>query len=115
MTTKEILQSYYQALEQKGDWESFFSDQMVFVNNGKETQGKENALMGIKRFFSMVSSYEVREMVVGEDKAGAVVSYHLQAPSGATFTSDVAEFFTFQEEKISVFSIYFDTAPYPPR
>jgi ketosteroid isomerase-like protein len=115
MTTKEHLQNYYKVLEQRGDWKSLFSDEFVFINNGKQIQDKENAFEGIMRFFSMVQTLEVQEMVVADDKAGAVVRYHLQTPKGSQFTSDVAEFFEIQDGKIQAFSIYFDSVPYQPK
>jgi hypothetical protein len=37
----------------------------------------------------------------------------MQPPSGETFTSDVAEFFTVKNGKIDTFVIYFDSAPFP--
>jgi len=86
---------------------------MTFTNNGKQLQGKDAALEGFRRFFSMVQSLEVKELIVDEEKASAVIRYALQSPKGNTFSSDVAEFISVKNGKFVSFAIYFDTAPYP--
>jgi hypothetical protein len=112
MATKDKIQDYYDRLRQKRDWESFFSEGMVFVNNGKEIQDKSSYLEGAKRFFFAVQSLEVLELLVEGEKASAVVRYDIKAPNGNNFKSDIAEFFGVKNGKFDMFAIYFDTAPY---
>lgn len=112
MATKETVQSFYDALKHKKDWESFLAGGMTFINNGKQIQGEAASIEGIRRFYSMVQSLEVKELLIEGEKASAVVRYALRSPKGHTFSSDVAEFFTVQNGKFVAFAIYFDTAPY---
>ena len=112
MSTRDTIQSYYNSLKQKEGWESFLADEMTFINNGKQLKGKDAALEGFGRFFSMVHSLEVKEFLIEDEKASAVIRYALQSPNGKTFFSDVAEFVTIKNGKFVSFAIYFDTAPY---
>lgn len=112
MSTKDTIQGYYNSLKQKMGWESFLADEMTFTNNGKQLKGKDAALEGFRRFFSMIQSLEVEELLIDGEKASAVIRYALQSPNGKTFSSDVAEFVTIKNGKFVSFAIYFDTAPY---
>jgi ketosteroid isomerase-like protein len=116
MLTKDIVHQYFEALALKGNWQSFLADGLrftSFTSPGKELAGKDAYLESTRRFFSMVVSVELRDLIVQGDKACALTRYQLQAPSGTRFQSDVAEVFTVQNDKIETLGIYFDTAPFP--
>ena len=115
MTTKEIVQRYFEELKQKGNWESFLSDDLVFTSftsPRKQVTGKAAYLESTGRFFSMIKTVEVRDLIVEGTKVCALTRYELQGPAGS-FHSDVAELITVTSGKISSLGIYFDTAPYP--
>ncbi len=112
MSTRDTIQSFYNSLKQKQEWESFLADEMIFISNGKQIQGKEASIAGLRRFYSTVQSFEVKELLIDGEKAAAIVRYALQSPKGNMFSSDVAEFFTIKDGKFVTFAIYFDTAPY---
>src|SRR5437762_1308683 len=85
MSTKEIVQRYFEELKQRGRWESFLADDMTFTSFTspvKEVSGKAAYLESTKRFFSMVKSVEVRDLIIDGAKACALTRYQLQAPSG---------------------------------
>jgi ketosteroid isomerase-like protein len=116
MSTTDVLRQYFEALAQKGSWQSFLADGLrftSFTSPRKELTGKAAYLESTKRFFSMVVSLEVRDLLVQGEKACALTRYQLRSPSGTRFESDVAEFFTVRDGKIETFGIYFDTAPFP--
>jgi ketosteroid isomerase-like protein len=116
MSTTFVLRQYFEALAQKGDWQSFLADGVrftSFTSPRKELTGKAAYLESTKRFFSMVVSLEVRDLLVQGEKACALTRYQLQSPSRTRFESDVAELFTVRDGKIETFGIYFDTAPFP--
>lgn len=116
MRTREIVQGYFAELKQRGRWESFLADDLSFTSFTspvKEVTGRAAYLESTKRFFSMVKSVEVRDLITEGEQACASTRYHLQAPSGTTFQSDVAELFRVRNGKIVAFAIYFDTAPFP--
>ena len=117
MTTRATIESFFDALRKKADWTSYLADDMTFISATspfKQVAGKDASLPGLRRFYSMVSAFEVRDLIVEGDKACALTRYTLQAPNrGPAFQSDVAEIFTVRKDKITSFAIYFDTAPYP--
>jgi len=116
MTTKDTIQGYFNGLKQKTGWESFLSDDMIFTSFTspiKQVTGKEAYLESTKRFYSMIVSFEVKDLLTEEDKACALTHYELQPPKGNTFSSDVAEIFTVKNGKINSFAIYFDSSPFP--
>ena len=115
MSTKEIVQRYFEELTKKGNWESFLSDDLEFTSFTspvKHVAGKAAYLDSTKRFFSMIRSLEMRDLIIDGTKACAFTGYQLQGPAGS-FHSDVAELFTVTDGKISSLAIYFDTAPFP--
>jgi ketosteroid isomerase-like protein len=115
MSTKEIIQRYFEELKKKGNWESFLSDDVEFTSFTspvKHVTGKAAYLESTKRFFGMIRSLEVRDLITEGTKVCALTRYQLQTPAGS-FQSDVAELFTVADGKISSLAIYFDTAPFP--
>ena len=115
MSTKEIIQRYFEELKKKGNWESFLSDDLEFTSFTtpvKQVTGKAAYLESTKRFFSMIRSLEVRDLIIEGTKVCALTRYELQGPAGS-FQSNVAEMFTVTNGKVSSLAIYFDTAPFP--
>lgn len=115
-STAEVLRQYFEALAQKGSWQSFLADGLrftSFTSPRKELTGKVAYLESTRRFFSMVVSVEVRDVLVEGEKACALTRYQLRAPDGMRFESDVAEVFMVRNGKIESFGIYFDSAPFP--
>lgn len=116
MTTRETIQEYFASLEQKAAWPSFLSDDMVFTSFTspvKRVNGKTAYLESTRRFYSMITGVEPRRLIVDGQQACALTRYQLQPPSGAAFSSDVAEVFEVRDGKIASFDIYFDSAPFP--
>jgi len=116
MTTREAVQGYFSCLKQKKGWESFLSDDMTFtsfVSPIRRVRGKAAFLEGTKRFYSMIATIEVKDLIVEGQKACALTHYELQPPGGRAFDSDVAEVFAVREGRINSFDIYFDSLPFP--
>ena len=116
MNTKQTVESYFESLKRKGDWRSFFSEHMSFTSFTspvKRVAGRERFLEATKRFYSTIAGVEVRAILVEGAQACALTHYRLQPQSGGAIESDVAEIFEVKDGKISSFSIYFDTAPFP--
>ena len=116
MTTRNIIQGYFDSLKKKSGWEAFLADEMTFTSFGspiKQVTGKRAYLEATKRFFSMITAVELRDMIVEGDKTCALTRYDLQGPGGRAFDSHVAEVFTVRNGKISSLEIYFDSAPFP--
>ena len=116
MATRETIQGYFSGLKRKADWESFLSDELVFTSftiPNKRVSGKAAYLESTKRFYSMITGLEIRQLLVDGDTACALTRYDLQPPGGQAFGSDVAEVFRVRAGKITSFDIYFDSAPFP--
>ncbi len=116
MTAKETIEGYFRSLEQKKAWESSLADDIIFTSLTspmRQISGKAAYLERTKRFYSMILSFKVRDLIVDGERACALTRYELQPPQQAAFTSDVAEVFGVRDGKITSFDIYFDSAPYP--
>jgi ketosteroid isomerase-like protein len=116
MTTRDTIEAYFRSLRQKTGWDSFLSDDMTFTSFAgptKRVTGRAAYLDSTKRFFSMITAVEVKDILVDGHKACALTRYDLQPPAGAAFRSDVAEVFEVREGKITAFEIYFDSSPFP--
>lgn len=116
MTTRDTIQDYFDSLKQKGAWETFLADEMLFTRFTtpiKRVSGKGAYLEATKRFFSMITALEVKGLVVEGERVCALTRYELQPPGGLVFESHVAEVFQVRDGKIKSFDIYFDNAPFP--
>jgi ketosteroid isomerase-like protein len=107
--TRELLNKYYEGLSSKSDWHSMLSDKILLTGTiAKESTEKEAFVNN--NFFKMVRSLKVKEMIVENEAACAVVSYDLLSPNGVIFLSEVAEIWKVEDGKLSSLAIYFDTA-----
>ena len=116
MTTRDTITSYFNSLERKTGWEAFLADEMTFssfVSPIKRVAGRGAYLEATKRFFSMITSVEVKRLIVDGDRACALTRYELKPPAGPAFESNVAEVFEVRNGKIASLEIYFDSAPFP--
>jgi ketosteroid isomerase-like protein len=116
MTTRDAIQAYFDRLNEKTDWESFLSEDLEFRSFGtpfKHVTGRPEFRESTKRFYSMIKTATVKEIIVDGARACALVRYELQPPGGPTLESHVAEVFTVRDDRITSFDIYFDSAPFP--
>jgi hypothetical protein len=117
MSTRETIKAYFAQLATKGDWQSYFADDVLFTsltNPGRQLRSKNLFVEGTKRFYGSFSTVEVKELLVDGAKACALTTYSVRNPmTNQSFESNVAEFFEVQSDKIVSFSICFDTAPFP--
>ncbi len=116
MTTRDTIQGYFNSLKQKKGWESFLADGMAFTSFTsplKRVTGRDAYIEATKRFYSMIVSVQIMDLLVDGDRACALTRYELQPPGGNAFTSDVAELFAVHNGNIDSFAIYFDASPFP--
>ncbi|MEP6494471.1 MAG: nuclear transport factor 2 family protein [bacterium] len=116
MSTRHTIERYFDSLQRKQAWEPLLADDIAFTSftsPPKIVTGREAYLQATKRFYSMILSVEVKDVLTDGSKACALTRYNLQPPNGGpVFTSDVAEIFSVANDKIASLSIYFDTAPF---
>lgn len=108
-TTREIIQNYYDAIAQKGDWQSSIANDITFTSTGKVSHGKAAYLEATNRFLTKVKSIKINEFIVEGNKACVTVEYHLEKPSGKTLNCEVAEVLMVEDDKINSSCIFFDT------
>lgn len=114
--TRATINGYFSSLSRKAAWESFFSEEMAFTSFTslvRRSTGREAYLEATKRFYSTIVAVSVRSLLIDENRACALTHYELQPPGRPAFTTDVAEVFEIHDQKITLFEIYFDTAPFP--
>ena len=115
MSTRNVIERYFKALEDKKGWDSLLTDDVAFTSftsPNRQIAGKQAYIEATKRFYSTFQSFEVRGLITEGSKACALTRYQLKGPTGA-FQSDVAEIFTVRDGKIDSLGIYFDSAPFP--
>ena len=116
MATKDLIHSYFDSLMRKGDWKALLAEGMTFSSFAipvKRLTSMDEYLESTKRFFSMISAVEVKEMLIDGDKACALTRYELRAPGGLAFDCHVAEIFKVQGKEIVALDIYFHSTPFP--
>jgi len=116
MTTRATVSRYLDLVRLKADWDSMLADDIVFTSFTspvRRLSGKVTYLQATKRFYSMIVSMDLRDLVVDGNRACALTHYELEPPAGPRFGSDVAEVFVVANDTITSFDIYFDSAPYP--
>ena len=115
-SARGVVESYFERLKKKKEWESLFADDIEFyqlTSPNKHTTGKAAYIETTKRFYATMVSVEVKDVIIEGEKACVLTRYELKPPNGNTFSSDVAEIFKVRSGKIVSFAIYFDTAPFP--
>ena len=116
MSQRETIQEYFARLGRKQDWAPLLADDFVFTSFTspvRQIRGRSDYVAGTRRFFSMITSVELRQLLIDGERLCALTRYQLQRPDGPSFSSDVAEIFSMKDGKIQSLDIYFDTAPYP--
>jgi ketosteroid isomerase-like protein len=111
-STKEIIENYYDAINQKGDWQSVISDDITFTSPGQITHSKKEYVEATNRFLQVVKSLKINEFIVEDTKACITVEYYLHSPKGHTANCEVAEVLMVQNDKIISSCIFFDTAAF---
>ncbi|HKE85410.1 MAG TPA: nuclear transport factor 2 family protein [Vicinamibacterales bacterium] len=116
MTTREIVEGYFDALQKKKSWDASLSDDVVFTSFTtpmRRISGRAAVVESTKGFYSMIRAVDVKDLIVEATRAVALTRYELQPPSGPPFACDVAEVFGIRDGAIVSFDIYFDSAPFP--
>lgn len=116
MTTKETIETYFEALKVGDSWQEHLAEDMVFTTHTaprEQVTGRDAYLESTRGFFGIVDSVEVRELLIDGNRACALTSYGVKPPVGDPFICDVAEVFTVSDDRIDSFAIYFDSAPFP--
>ena len=111
LETREVLKKYYDKLSKKEGWQSLLCDNVLLAGTvAKESRGKEPFVNN--NFFKMIRGLTVKETIVENENACALVSYDLMSPKGKRFSSVVAEIWKVKGGKLDSLAIYFDTSAF---
>lgn len=109
--TMDLLNKYYKGLLSKGDWHSMLADDILLTGTvAKESVGKESFINN--NFFKMIKGLTVKQMIIENGNACAIIAYDLISPKGKSFSSEVAEIWKVKDGKLASLAIYFDTAAF---
>jgi TfoX/Sxy family transcriptional regulator of competence genes len=90
MTTRDTIQGYFDSLKQKGAWDAFLANEMLFTSFTtpiKRVTGKGAYLEATKRFYSMIKTLGIRGIVVEGERGCVLTRYELQPPGGPFSTA----------------------------
>ncbi len=113
MTTKKLLEEYYEGFGIKKGWESVIADDFKFVGGDmtKTTpiMGKNAYIEIINRFSNLFENMRVKEMIIDDDRACVIGNYDYEFPGGKNINGDVAEIWKVKDGKLDSLTIFFDT------
>ncbi|HJQ19818.1 MAG TPA: nuclear transport factor 2 family protein [Gemmatimonadaceae bacterium] len=117
MTTRETIERYFDTLSRRGALDALLADDVVFerlTNPPNRVEGRSAFLAATGRFYGSVATFDVRDVVVDDDRASTLTRYAVRTPTASEpFESYVAEFFVVRDGAIVKLSICFDMTPYP--
>jgi ketosteroid isomerase-like protein len=115
MSTKELIQSYYDSLNQKDDKrQELWSEDAVFSDASQtfDARGKEAVIQSFSRLTQVIEGVKVKHMIAESNAACAIVSYDYINSKGGTLKQDVAEVWEVKDEKLAKLTIYLDLTAY---
>ncbi len=111
MTVKEIIESFYDSLDRKNNnWQMHLSDNVVFSDASKKlyAEGKGAFIQSFNGFLRAVAKVQLKQLIIEDSNACAVVSYDYISPKGDKLQQDDAEVWKVADGKIVALTIYFD-------
>jgi len=113
MTTKELLDIYYEGFAEKSGWEDVIADDFKFVSGDmtKTTPviGKSAYIEVINRFSKLFKSMRIKEMIIEGESACVIGNYDYEFPGGKNINGDVSEIWKVKGDKLDSLTIFFDT------
>ena len=98
MTTKELLDTYYDGFAKKSNWEGVIADDFQYVGGDmiktEPVIGKQSYIEVINRFSKVFQSMQVKEMIIQADTACVIGNYNFKFPNGKEINGNVAEIWT---------------------
>ena len=110
-TVSDIIQHFYAGLAQQNDtWQDHLADDVVFADasNRLHAEGRDAFIQSFTPFLRAIANVQMKQLIVDDADACAVVSYNYVSPKGATLHQDDAEVWKVVDGKIVALTIYFD-------
>lgn len=115
LETRDILQSYYDSLDNKDDkWKELYSEDASFSDASQtlSAEGVIAVIQSLTPFLKGVDSLKVKQMIVEGERACVVVDYVYINSKGNKMNQDVAEVWELKNGKLSKLILYFDLTAY---
>jgi len=115
MSTKELIQSYYDSLDRKdSEWQELYANDAVFSDASQtlNANGKVAVTQSFTSFLKGVEKVTAKQMISEGDAACAIVGYVYVNPEGNKMSQDVAEVWEVRNGKLAKLTIYFDLTAY---
>jgi ketosteroid isomerase-like protein len=112
MTTRALIETYYNGLAKRAGWDAALADDFVFTgaNPGNGSRGKTAYAEVLRQFGRMFETVTVTASIVDGDNACVIATYGVVSPSGKRKTVDIAEIWSSRNGLLASLTIYFDTA-----
>ncbi len=110
-TAKEIIQNFYDALARKTDeWQQHLAENVTFsdASHKLHAEGKAAFIQSFTGFLRAVEKVQVKQLILEDGDACAVVSYDYVSPKGNRLHQDDAEVWKIANGQIAALTIYFD-------
>ncbi len=111
MTIREVIQNFYDSLAQKNDaWQKNLAEDVIFsdASNRLHAEGRDAFIKSFIPFLRSVEKVQVKQWIVEDGNACAVVSYDYVSPRGNRLHQDDAEVWKIADGKIESLTIFFD-------
>jgi len=112
VTIKALLDTYYEALAKRADWDGTIAEDFAFTGGSPDSgsRGKAAYNEAIRRFSRVFDTVRVKRAIVQGESACVIATYGLVSPSGKKTQMDIAEVWGAREGRLASLAIYFDTA-----
>jgi ketosteroid isomerase-like protein len=111
MTVREVIQNFYESLERKTDaWQDNLSGDVVFADASRRlrAEGRHAFIQAFIPFLRAVENVQLKQLIVEDTDACAVVGYDYVSPTGAKLHQEDAEVWKIVNGQIVALTIYFD-------
>ncbi len=111
MNIKEVIQDFYTSLAEKTDaWQKNLAEDVVFSDASKKlhAEGRNAFIQSFLPFLRSVEKVQMKQLIVEDTSACAVVSYDYVSPKGGKLHQDDAEVWEVVDGQIAALTIYFD-------
>ncbi len=115
MSTKDLVQSYYDSLNKKDEErQELWSEDAVFSDASQtfDARGKKAVVEAFAHLTQVIERVTVKQMIVEGDNACAIVSYDYINAKEGKMNQDVAEIWQVKNGKLATLTIYFDLTAY---
>ncbi len=102
MTVRDVILGFYDGLAQKNEqWQANLSDDVVFSDASRKlhAEGKDAFIQSFTPFLAAVEKVKMKQLIVEDTNACAVVGYDYISPKGEKSTKTMLKFGKWRMEK----------------